>query len=171
MSEESNIELFEPRIPTRVDLDPTKGLVWAINEKCLPNFLTPRNCPRVCFHVGANTSETDKRRYFSSESCVHVVVIENKWFEAMKNTTLYLYEFDSTEFSLLDENAGYFTSAKKQIPINKIETTDLFQEQFRRNVELRLVDNLWDIFNEIQNTTLNWSMCRMGFAQPKLETH
>lgn len=169
VSEESNIELFEPRIPTRADLDPTKGLVWAINEKCLPNFLTPRNCPRVCYHVGANTSEADKLTYFSSKSCSRVVVIEHKWFEVMQNTTLYLYEFDTREFNLLDENAGYFTSEKKQIPINKIEITNLFAEQFRRNVELRIVDNLWDICEEVQGTTLNWSMCRMGFAQPKSE--
>lgn len=36
VSEESNIQAFEPRIPTRDDLDKTVGLVWAIDEKgCL----------------------------------------------------------------------------------------------------------------------------------------
>jgi len=165
VSEESDIKLFEPRIPTRTDIDTTKGLVWAINEKCLPNFLTPRNCPRVCYHIGEHTSEADKLTFFSSKSCSHVVVIENKWFEAMQNTTLYLYEFDASEFTLLDEIAGYFTSVKPQIPIHKIEVVNLFAEQFRRNVELRLVDNLWDISREIQQTTLNWSLCRMKFAK------
>ncbi|TQR15655.1 DUF6886 family protein [Psychrobacillus soli] len=168
VSEESDIKLFEPRIPTRTDLDSTKGLVWAINEKCLPNFLTPRNCPRVCYHVGEHTSEADKLSYFSSKSCPHVVVIEHKWFEVMQNITLYLYEFDANEFTLLDENAGYFICEKKQIPINKFKVPDLFAEQFRRNVEIRLVENLWDIYFEIQETTLNWSMCRMRFAQPAL---
>lgn len=47
VSEESNIEFFNPSIPTRTDLDNYIGFVWAINENCLPNFLTPRNCPRV----------------------------------------------------------------------------------------------------------------------------
>lgn len=161
VSEESDIKQFEPRIPTRTDLDPKKGLVWAINEKCLPNFLTPRNCPRVCYHVGEHTSEADKLTYFSSKSCLHVVVIEHKWFEVMQNTKLYLYEFNASEFSLLDENAGYFISEKTRIPIRKIAVANLFDEHFRRNVELRLVDNLWDISREIQKTTLNWSLCRM----------
>ncbi|GGA28979.1 GyrI-like domain-containing protein [Psychrobacillus lasiicapitis] len=165
VSEESNIEFFEPRIPTRTDLDQTKGLVWAINEECLPNFLTPRNCPRVCYHVGPNTSEADKRTYFSSKSCPYVVAIEHKWFEVMQNTTLYLYEFNTLEFTLLDENAGYFISDKKQIPINKIKIDNLFTALFKRNIELRLVDSLWDLHEKIQKTTLNWSMCRMGFAQ------
>ncbi|WP_408632547.1 DUF6886 family protein [Mobilitalea sibirica] len=31
----------------RLDIDNSKGLVWAITEQCLPNFLTPRDCPRV----------------------------------------------------------------------------------------------------------------------------
>ncbi|WP_440603493.1 DUF6886 family protein [Bacillus sp. GB_SG_008] len=168
VSEESHIQVFQPRIPTRTDLDPTKGLVWAIDDKCLPNFLTPRNCPRVCYHIGPNTSEIDKQTYISSKSCSHVVVIENKWFETMKNTKLYLYEFDTKQFTLQDKNAGYYISETTQIPIAKLEVANLFQELFKRNVELRLVNNLWDIYDEIQKTTFNWSMCRMGFAQPRL---
>ena len=38
VSEEADIRRFEPRRPTRVDLDPETGLVWAIDEKHLPNF-------------------------------------------------------------------------------------------------------------------------------------
>jgi len=165
VSEESDIAVFHPRIPERPDLDATQGLVWAINEKCLPNFLTPRNCPRVCYHIGVNTTDQDKRVYIASTSCSHVIVIESKWFETMKNTNLYLYEFDSYGFTLQDQNAGYYTSETTQIPIAKIEVENLFEELFKRNVEVRIVDNLWDIHDEIQNTSFNWSMCRMQFAQ------
>lgn len=49
VSEEANIEVFNPRIPARKDLDQSVGLVWAIDEKRLPNFLTPRDCPRVAY--------------------------------------------------------------------------------------------------------------------------
>lgn len=45
VSEESDISEFSPRIPSRTDLDQSVGLVWAINEECLPNYLTPRGCP------------------------------------------------------------------------------------------------------------------------------
>ncbi|MFY0516765.1 DUF6886 family protein [Lysinibacillus sp. UGB7] len=167
VSEESDIQVFQPRLPTRTDLDPTKGLVWAIDDKCLPNFLTPRNCPRICYHIGTNTAEIDKRTYLASTSCSHVVVIENKWFALMKNTKLFLYEFDINQFTLQDENAGYYVSETTQTPIAKFEVVDLFQELFTRNIELRIVDNLWDIYDDIQKTTFNWSMCRMHFAQPR----
>lgn len=87
----------------------------------------------------------------------------------MKHTKLYLYEFDTKQFTLQDENAGYYVSETSQIPIVRLEVVDLFQELFKRNVELRLVNNLWDICDEIQQTTFNWSMCRMGFAQPRFD--
>lgn len=38
----------------------------------------------------------------------------------------------------------------------------------KRNVELRIIKNLWDISDKIKTTTLNWSICRMGYAQPRL---
>ncbi len=166
VSEEDDIQEFHPRIPTRKDLDQSIGLVWAVNEICLPNFLTPRNCPRVCFHVGPNTSDADKQTYLSS-SCQHVIVLENSWFEKMTRTKLYLYEFDAMHFKLQDENAGYYVSETTQVPLNKIEIDHPIQELFRRQVEVRFVDHLWDIFDEIQQSTLKWSMCRMRFARSR----
>ncbi|QAA32542.1 DUF6886 family protein [Clostridium manihotivorum] len=165
VSEESDIEVFNPRIPSRTDLDNTKGLVWAITEQCLPNFLTPRNCPRVTYYKTEDSSAEDVERYFSSKSCSHVLAIEHKWFEVMKNTTLYLYEFEDTNFYLQDETAGYYVSETVQVPIQKLVITNLFDELIKRNVEIRIVDNLWDLRDCIVKSTLSWSMCRMGYAQ------
>ena len=47
VSEESDIAEFVPRIPYRNDMDKSKGLVWSLTEPSLPNWLTPRDCPRV----------------------------------------------------------------------------------------------------------------------------
>ena len=69
----------------------------------------------------------------------------------MKTITLYLYEFKIDEFVLQDENAGYYVSRVPQVPIAKYELNDLFKELINRNVEIRLVDNLWEICEEIKN--------------------
>ncbi|WP_270181258.1 DUF6886 family protein [Alkalihalobacillus sp. CinArs1] len=167
VSEETDIEVFEPRIPTRKDLDQTKGLVWAVEERCLPNFLTPRDCPRVCYHVGRETTDDDKQLYLSPQQHHHVVVIEQKWLEAMMNTTLVLYEFAPTSFQSFDENAGYYISEEAQIPIAKHKIDDLFQELFSYGVELRITHDLWEMHDAIQQTTFHWSMCRMRNALPK----
>jgi len=95
------------------------------------------------------------------------VVIERKWLEVLKNTRLYLYEFERNGFTLQDENAGYSVSETAQIPIALFEIDDICSALLERNVELRIVDSLWDIHDEIQHTTLHWSMCRMRFAKPR----
>lgn len=167
VSEEPDIRVFEPRLPTRADLDPAVGLVWAIDEGRLPNFLTPRDCPRVTYHAGSRTSEADRKLFFSSSCISHAVVIESKWFDVMKGTTLYLYEFDPREFELQDDIAGYYVAKTAQYPKEKYILTDLFDELFKRNVEVRIVDNLWDIADAVKASTLNWSLCRMANAQPR----
>ncbi|WP_313130064.1 DUF6886 family protein [Anaerocolumna sp.] len=167
VSEEDNIRIFKPRIPDRDDLDKTVGLVWAIDEERLPNFLTPRDCPRVTYHVGKNTSEMDKKKFFSSETLSHAVIIESKWFETMRTTTLYLYEFDTDDFELQDNVAGYYVAKTAQVPKAKHELNDLLLELMKRNVEIRIVDNLWDIADKVKKSTLNWSLCRMAYAQSR----
>ncbi|MHB1485770.1 MAG: DUF6886 family protein [Saccharofermentanales bacterium] len=164
VSEEPNIKEFLPRLPTRNDMNPNIGLVWALCERTLPNFLTPRDCPRVCYHVGRNTSQSDIQKYML-ENCSHVVIIEKNWLEQLRNTVLYVYEFDDTDFYLQDECAGYYVSEKKQLPcaVNKIDDIEL--EVKKHNTELRTVDNLWNIAEEIKGTKLNWSLCRMAFAK------
>lgn len=108
VSEEPDIQVFEPRLPERKDLDQNTGLVWAIDEERLPNFLTPRDCPRVAYHVNSQTTDVDKQRFFTSSLSTYAIVIESKWFHIMNNTTLYLYEFDPQDFVLQDDVAGYW---------------------------------------------------------------
>lgn len=161
VSEKPDIQVFEPRLPTRVDLDQTVGLVWAIDEARLPNFLTPRECPRVAYYIGNQTNDCDKAQFFSSSSTSHALVIENRWFSIMKNTTLYLYEFNANDFILQDDIAGYYVSTTTQYPIERHVLNDLFGELFKRNVEVRITDNLYDIANAVKSSSLNWSLCKM----------
>lgn len=168
VSEESDIQVFEPRLPTRMDLDQTVGLVWAIDEARLPNFLTPRDCPRVAYHIGSQTTDCDKKRFFSSSSVSHVIVVEDQWFHIMKDTTLYLYEFDTKDFVLQDDIAGYYVATTTQYPKKKYVLSDLFSELLARKVEIRIIDNLWDITDAVKASTLNWSLCRMRNATPRL---
>lgn len=164
VSEECDIGIFYPRSPSRIDLDPRTGLVWAVCERTLPNFLTPRDCPRVTYHIRAGTSAEDIDKYISTSGISHVVVIESGWLETMKNTVLYLYEFNPSGFYLQDECAGYYVSETSQKPIDKIIIEDVFSELAKRNIELRVTDNLWDICDKIKQTSFNWSMCRMKNA-------
>ena len=162
VSEESGIRVFEPRLPTRHDLDPTVGLVWAIDEARLPNFL----CPRVTFHVRPETTDADRRRFFTSDTARHAVIIEHGWLARMRTTTLYLYEFDPADFILQDAVAGYYVAVTVQTPLARHIVTDPLDALISRGVEVRMVDNLHRIAAEVQNSTLGWSLCRMKNALP-----
>jgi len=167
VSEEPNIAQFVPRIPLRADLDKSKGLVWAINGRCLPNFLTPRDCPRVTYHVGDHTTEEDIARFFSSSSR-HCVTIEHAWVERMRGTTLYIYEFNPANFTLQDACAGYYVSEQTEIPIAKTQIDDLFGALFELEIEVRLINNLWLFADAVAKSTLKFSICDMTNAQPRL---
>lgn len=163
VSEEPNIAEFAPRIPHRKDLDNSKGLVWALNEKCLPNFLTPRDCPRVAYHAHEGTSADDVSAFFCSSSR-HTVTIEHGWYERMTKTSLFLYEFEASNFYLQDKVAGFYVSEHTEKPISVTKIDDLFGELFKRDVEVRMLNRLWLLAEEVKKSTLNWLLCRMANA-------
>ncbi len=165
VSEDSNIETFIPIIPYRKDMDQNTGVVWALCERTLPNFLTPRDCPRVTFHVGPQTKKDDINRYFSSPRVNHCVAIEYRWLDTLLNTELTIYEFDPKNFELQDEIAGFYISKDTEVPINKFKVTHIIDELFRRNVELRILPEIISLRDEIIETSFNWSMCRMKNAK------
>lgn len=121
----------------------------------------------MTYHVGETTSQEDRARFFSSNTVSHAVVLEHRWLEPMRHTTLYLYEFDPDDFVLQDDVAGYYVAKTAQVPKAKHPINDLFLELIQRNVEIRMTDTLWDIADAVQKSTLNWSLCRMGFATPR----
>lgn len=166
VSEEKGITVFHPRSPKRQDLDPSVPLVWAITEERIVNFLTPRDCPRVCFHKTDRAGKEDLD-LFSSGDTVSAIAIESAWFERMKNVTLYLYEFNPENFVLQDECAGYYVSKISETPIAVYTVHDVFMELFRRKTEVRILDNLWPLSERVKKSSLDWSLCRMKNALPR----
>lgn len=165
VSEEANIEVFIPRIPIRKDMDKSKGLVWALTGEHLPQFLTPRECPRVTYRITDKTTQDDIKKFFSSSSR-YCVAIEHGWYKTMASTTLYVYEFDAANF-YFDDCAGFYVSDQTEKPISTIRYNDLFEELFIRNVEIRIINNLWQLADEIKKSTLKYSICDMANAQPR----
>jgi hypothetical protein len=94
------------------------------------------------------------------------VAIEYRWFEAMTNTALYVYEFDPANF-YFDNRAGFNVSDQTETPIAMTKYGDLFGELFKRNVEIRLLNNLWRFADEVKKSTLKYSICDMANAQPR----
>jgi len=165
-SQDGNISVFEPRLPTKVDLGNNKAVVWAVSAPRLYNYLLPRDCPRISFFKAATTSDADADKFMLTDAIYAVILVEQQWLKAILETTLYLYEFDPTHFYLLDDNAGYYLSEQREYPLCMQPVTDLFAALFLAQVEIRLVQRLKDYVHPILHSSLGFSMIRMQNAKP-----
>ncbi len=93
-SEEPDIRVFEPR-PSKYHDHP---VVWAIAEDQAQNFLTPRDCPRVTYGAGGNTTPEDAERWLGHGTANRVIAIESRWLAALRACTLYEYAMPAENF-------------------------------------------------------------------------
>src|SRR5262245_54590184 len=110
ISEESGIRRFEPR-PSEYTDEP---VVWAIHADRLCNYLLPRDCPRVTYYAGSETTPADVERFLGSSRAV--VAIEEGWWEAVRECRLYRYHMPPENFECVDECAGYFVNREPVVP-------------------------------------------------------
>lgn len=159
ISEEPGIERLGPR-PSQYTTGP---VVWAISAERLCNYLVPRDCPRVTYYAGRETTASDVERFLGSTRAV--VAIEESWLKRLQSCRLYCYHLPATTFECLDECAGYFVS-RVPVVVEHIEIFDDVLSEFRkRNVELRLLPSLWPLRDEVLRSTLQFSMIRMRNAK------
>jgi hypothetical protein len=161
ISEESDIARFEPRAS-----EYASGLVvWAIERRRLCNYLVPRECPRVTYYAGADTTAADVERFLGSSPAV--VTIESGWLERVRSTRLYCYHMPPETFECLDACAGYFVSRAPVVP-SRIEVfDDPVAELLGRGVELRIVPSLWSLRDAVVASSLRFSLIRMHNALPR----
>ena len=165
ISENPSIKIFKPK-PSPTHFDLIKGdVVFAVSEELLHNYLFPRDCPRVTFYCGENTTDADKKEFFNSTTSEHIIIVENHWFTKIKNAKIFCYEFINDDFSILDECADYYISYQPVIPISVQVIEDIFDELFKRNIELRFMPNLQKIASQVSQSTLNFSLIRMKNAK------
>jgi hypothetical protein len=161
ISEESGIRRFEPRVSEYT----TEPVVWAIDADHLRNYLLPRDCPRVTYYTGRETTPIDIAQFLGSSSAV--VAVESAWFERLRSCRLYCYHLPSETFECLDECAGYFVSRVSVVPACVEIFDDPIAELLKRGVELRFVPLLWPLRDAVFASSLQYSFIRMRNALPR----
>ena len=161
VSEESGIERFEPRASEYAGAP----VVWAIDSDRLRNYLVPRECPRVTYYAGPETTAADVERFLGLSPAV--VALESGWLERVRSCRLYCYHLSPETFECLDECAGYFVSRVPAVPAHVEVFDDPIVELLRREVELRFVPSLWPLRDAVVTSTLRFSLIRMRNALPK----
>lgn len=161
VSEEPGIERFEPRAAA----DMGEPVVWAIDEKRLHNYLVPRECPRVTYYAGNDTTTADVERFLGSTAAV--IAIEDGWWERLLCSRLYCYHLPAETFHCIDECAGYFVSRVPVVPASMEVIDDSRAELLRRGVDLRVVPTLWPLRDAVVASSLRFSIIRMRNAKPR----
>ena len=165
ISDKPGIRLFEPRpAPARSGVE--GDMVWAIDREHLPNYLLPRDCPRVTFCKRVESRPEDVERLIGSTEAERVIAVESGWIDRILSEKIVLYEFDSSSFELEDENAGYWISYKAVSPRSERLITSPLLVLLKENVELRFMPSLWRLREDVADSTLEFSIIRMGNAVP-----
>lgn len=164
VSEEPDIKAFEPRPSPSYFENINADVVFAISGKMLPNYLLPRDCPRVTYYAAEKTTVADREKFIGQAAAGHVIIVESGWYERIKETTLYCYEFLPDGFYLLDECAGYYIAYNPVVPVSVKRVNNCIAEMLNHNVELRFTPSLTGIAAQVNASSLNYSLIRMRNA-------
>jgi hypothetical protein len=162
VSEDPTITRFAPhRAATALTDD---ALVWAVDTRHLPLYWFPRECPRCTFWAGTRTSDADLARFLGGQRELRVHVIEEGWFERVRETHLCLYRLRAESFTEVPEIAGYWTSRATVEPLELVEVDDLVGRHAAAGIALRTAPNLWPLWDAVVGSTLEFSGIRLHTA-------
>ncbi len=165
VSDKPGLTLFEPRPVPSPDTGVTGDAVWAIDEDHLPNYLLPRDCPRVTYTANERISPEDVAKFFDDTTARRIIVLERAWLDRIGRERIYVYEMPTGGFSLIDASAGYYIARAPVVPLAERELRDPLTEVADRGCEVRFVPDLWPIRDAVVNSTLDYSIIRMRNAK------
>jgi hypothetical protein len=164
VSEDFAIALFEPRPSPSTNIA-LGTCVWAIAESHLPNYLLPRDCPRICFRRGPQTTQADAEQFLGGAA--HVVAFEAAWLADVRAARLALYEMPPACFFEADAEAGYWISRDAVEPVGMTVVDDALEALVRAGTEVRVLQDFWPLRDAVIASSLRFSIIRTRNARPR----
>lgn len=163
VSEDASIELFEPHVSATSESDEPR--VWAIDTRHVPLYWFPRDCPRGTFWATPGTTAEDAERLLAGASRVHAT--EAGWLDRIRAARVVAYRLPEATFSPDPDVGGYWVSRDPVQPIEVVELGDLLGLYAVAEIELRLVANLWPLWDRVVASTVEFSGMRLRNATPR----
>ena len=156
-SEDPSIAIFEPHVPRS---NPTAAAaVWAIDPDHSALYWFPRDCPRVA--VWAHNAEQQARlsALFATEAG-RVQVVPLRWFDQIRACQLFEYQFDPEPFAPWPDAEGQWVTHESVTAKTVVPVGDLFARHHMNHVELRFVEELASVREEVLASDLPFSIVR-----------
>ncbi len=132
----------------------------------MPLFWFPRDCPRSTFWPHSGTAQEDVERFLDGVGGRRVHAVEAAWLDRVRVARLVAYLIPEEAFDPHPDVGGYWVSRATVEPLELVELGDLLALHAGAEIELRVVPNLWPLWNRVVASTLEFSGCRLGSAQP-----
>jgi len=163
ISENASIERFEPRVSATAESDEPR--VWAVDTRHVPMFWFPRDCPRGTFWATPETAPADAERLLAGATRVHAV--EGAWLDRIRAARVVAYRLPEETFAPDPGVGGYWLSREPVAPLELVELGDLLSLHADAGIELRIVENLWPLWDRVIAATLEFSGIRLRNASPR----
>ncbi len=133
-------------------------LVWAIDAVHLPNYLLPRECPRVCWATASGATG------LLGSPSGRVIVVEQAWLKGLRKAGLTMHQVEPDGFSCVDASAGYWVS-DGEAQVRRVQMIDdCVAALAEREVELRVVPSLAPYVDAVEHGGVEFSVIRMRNA-------
>lgn len=151
VSHEGPLAVLAPRPSPAGSRHEGRPFVWAVDEARLPQYLLPRDCPRVCWPEG------DRR----------IVCVEDGWADRLDERPLLVHRLAPTGFRLLDASAGYWVSEAPAAVLDVAVVDDCAAAVAAGGGELRVVEDLWPLVDRVVAAGGDFSCIRLREARPR----
>jgi uncharacterized protein DUF6886 len=136
--------------------------VWAVDEKRLPNYLLPRQCPRVCWSTNPAAPDAPL-----GSAAARVVAVEHGWVPDLMRAGLNVHLLAGAGFTLLDATAGYWVS-EHDVRVEDVRRVEnCFTALAEYDVEVRSTPSLWPYVDAVVAAKAEFSAIRLRNARPR----
>jgi hypothetical protein len=156
VSEDAAIARFEPHSAATATRD--EPLVWATDTRHLPLYWFPRGCPRGTWWADETTTAVDAERLLAGAPRVHAV--QGDWRDSVRTARVVAYRLPEETF-IREDVGGYWVSRQPVEPLEVVELGDLLELHTAAGIELRVVPDLWALWQRVIASTVQFSGMRL----------